>query len=285
MSLRVFTNTISLNAQRAMSVSSAKLESNLERVASGIRLQRSSDNNGAFQQTETLRGDVSTLRQGAKNLNDGISMIRTAEGALNEQINILMRLREITSQSISGTLGNTERATQNLEFSALRAEFDRIAENTEFNHQKLLDGSLASSASKPVTIQIGLDSGDDSRFNLNQDMNLTAMTSSALNFSTSSISTANDGVTALDNVNSALEKTSNIRSRVGIIMERMDFAKSNLNNSIEKIGSTIASIRDTDFAEELASLTTHQVLVQGASAMVGQANLIPQSVLTLLGDQ
>ena len=285
MSLRVFTNTISLNAQRAMSVSSAKLESNLERVASGIRLQRSSDNNGAFQQTETLRGDVSTLRQGAKNLNDGISMIRTAEGALNEQINILMRLREITSQSISGTLGNTERATQNLEFSALRAEFDRIAENTEFNHQKLLDGSLASSASKPVIIQIGLDSGDDSRFNLNQDMNLTAMTSSALNFSTSSISTANDGVTALDNVNSALEKTSNIRSRVGIIMERMDFAKSNLNNSIEKIGSTIASIRDTDFAEEFASLTTHQVLVQGASAMVGQANLIPQSVLTLLGDQ
>ena len=285
MSLRVFTNTISLNAQRAMSVSSAKLESNLERVASGIRLQRSSDNNGAFQQTETLRGDVSTLRQGAKNLNDGISMIRTAEGALNEQINILMRLREITSQSISGTLGNTERVTQNLEFSALRAEFDRIAENTEFNHQKLLDGSLASSASKPVTIQIGLDSGDDSRFNLNQDMNLTAMTSSALNFSTSSISTANDGVTALDNVNSALEKTSNIRSRVGIIMERMDFAKSNLNNSIEKIGSTIASIRDTDFAEEFASLTTHQVLVQGASAMVGQANLIPQSVLTLLGDQ
>ena len=285
MSLRVFTNTISLNAQRAMSVSSAKLESNLERVASGIRLQRSSDNNGAFQQTETLRGDVSTLRQGAKNLNDGISMIRTAEGALNEQINILMRLREITSQSISGTLGNTERATQNLEFSALRAEFDRIAENTEFNHQKLLDGSLASSASKPVTIQIGLDSGDDSCFNLNQDMNLTAMTSSALNFSTSSISTANDGVTALDNVNSALEKTSNIRSRVGIIMERMDFAKSNLNNSIEKIGSTIASIRDTDFAEEFASLTTHQVLVQGASAMVGQANLIPQSVLTLLGDQ
>ena len=284
MSLRVFTNTISLNAQRAMSVSSAKLESNLERVASGIRLQRSSDNNGAFQQTETLRGDVSTLRQGAKNLNDGISMIRTAEGALNEQINILMRLREITSQSISGTLGNTERATQNLEFSALRAEFDRIAENTEFNHQKLLDGSLASSASKPVTIQIGLDSGDDSRFNLNQDMNLTAMTSSALNFSTSSISTANDGVAALDNVNSALEKTSNIRSRVGIIMERMDFAKSNLNNSIEKIGSTIASIRDTDFAEELASLTTHQVLVQGASAMVGQANLIPQSVLTLLED-
>ena len=284
MSLRVFTNTISLNAQRAMSVSSAKLESNLERVASGIRLQRSSDNNGAFQQTETLRGDVSTLRQGAKNLNDGISMIRTAEGALNEQINILMRLRELASQSMNGTLGNTERATQNLEFSALRAEFDRIAENTEFNHQKLLDGSLASSASKPVTIQIGLDSGDDSRFNLNQDMNLTAMTSSALNFSTSSISTDKAAVTALDNVNSALEKTSNIRSRVGIIMERMDFAKSNLNNSIEKIGSTIASIRDTDFAEELASLTTHQVLVQGASAMVGQANLIPQSVLTLLED-
>jgi flagellin len=285
MSLRVFTNTISLNAQRAMSVSSAKMESTLERVASGIRLQRSSDNNGAFHQTETLRGDVSTLRQGAKNLNDGISMIRTAEGALNEQMSILMRLREITTQSMNGTNGNTERATQNLEFSALRAEFDRITENTEFNHQKLLDGSLASSASKAVTLQIGLDSGDDSRFNLNQDMNLTAMTSSALNFSTSNISTVNAAATALDDVNSALEKTSDIRGRVGIVLERMDFAKSNLNNSIEKITSTISSIRDADFAHEFANLTTHQILVQGASAMVGQANLIPQSVLTLLGEQ
>jgi flagellin len=116
-------------------------------------------------------------------------------------------------------------------------------------------------------------------------MNLTAMTSSTLNFSTSNISTVNAAATALDDVNSALEKTSDIRGRVGIVLERMDFAKSNLNNSIEKITSTISSIRDADFAHEFANLTTHQILVQGASAMVGQANLIPQSVLTLLGDQ
>jgi flagellin len=284
MALRVFTNTMSINAQRAMSISSAKMESTLERVASGIRLQRSSDDNGAFHQSETLRGDVRTLRQGAKNLNDGISMMRTAEGALNEQMSILMRLRDITNQSINGTLGDTERATLNIEFSALRAEFDRIAENTEFNHQKLLDGSLASSASNTVTIQIGLGSGEESRFNLNQDINLTSMTSSELNFSTTSISTSNAAFSALDGVDSALEKTSDIRGRAGIVMERMDFAKSNMDTSIQKIASTIATIRDADFANEVANLTTHQILVQGASAMVGQANLVPQSVLTLLGE-
>jgi flagellin len=276
---------MSINAQRAMSMSSAKLESTLERVASGIRLQRSSDDNGAFHQSETLRGDASTLRQGAKNLNDGISMIRTAEGALNEQMSILMRLRDITNQSINGTLGDTERATMNIEFSALRVEFDRIAEHTEYNHQKLLDGSLASSASNTAIIQIGLGSGDESRFNLNQELNLTTMTSSMLGFSTSTISTDKDAVSALDNVDSALEKLSDIRGRAGILLEQMDFAKSNMSNSIEKITRTIATIRDADFADEIASLTTHQILVQGASAMIGQANLIPQSVLTLLGEQ
>ena len=184
MALRIFTNLSSLNSQRAMSINNARLGSSLERIATGIRLQRSGDDIGAMSVSESLRGDVTALKQGAKNLNDGISMIQTADGALNEQSSILIRLREITTQSATGTIGDTERATAHLEFSALRAEFDRIANSTEFNGQKLLDGTLAASSSDTTVLQLGLDSSDNNRFDLNQKINLTAITSSALGFST-----------------------------------------------------------------------------------------------------
>ena len=111
MALRIFTNLSSLNSQRAMSINSARLGSSLERIATGIRLQRSGDDIGAMSVSESLRGDITALKQGAKNLNDGISMIQTADGALNEQSSILIRLREITTQSATGTIGDTERAT------------------------------------------------------------------------------------------------------------------------------------------------------------------------------
>ena len=120
MALKIFTNLSSQNSQRAMSINSARLGSALERIATGIRLQRSGDDIGAMAVSQSLRGDVTALRQGAKNLNDGISLIQTADGALNEQASILIRLREITSQSATGTIGDTERATVQLEFSALR---------------------------------------------------------------------------------------------------------------------------------------------------------------------
>ena len=168
MALKIFTNLSSQNSQRAMSINSARLGSALERIATGIRLQRSGDDIAAMSVSQSLRGDVQALRQGAKNLNDGISLIQTADGALNEQASILIRLREITSQSATGTIGDTERATVQLEFSALRAEFDRIANSTEFNGQKLLDGTLAASASDTVVLQLGVDSSEDNRFDLRQ---------------------------------------------------------------------------------------------------------------------
>ena len=156
--------------------------------------------------SQTLRGDVQALKQGAKNLDDGISLIRTADEALNEQSSILIRLREITSQSATGTIGDTERATVHLEFTALRSEFDRIANTTEFNSRKLLDGSLAASSSDTTILQLGLDSSDNNRFNLNQKINLTAVTSSALGFSTDSIATDTGALTAMANLTSAIEK-------------------------------------------------------------------------------
>ena len=285
MSLKIFTNLSSQNSQRAMSINSARLGSALERIATGIRLQRSGDDIGAMAVSESLRGDVTSLRQGAKNLNDGISLIQTADGALNEQTSILIRLREITSQSATGTIGDTERATVQLEFSALRAEFDRIANSTEFNGQKLLDGTLAASSSNSTVLQLGVDSSDSNRFDLNQKLNLTAITSSALGFSTDSIATDTGALTAMANLSTAIEKLSAIRGRVGAVQETLDYSKAAMDAHVENLTGAISTMRDADFAEEFASMTKNQILVQGAAAMIGQANLIPQSVLTLLQEQ
>ena len=285
MALRIFTNLSSLNSQRAMSINNARLGSSLERIATGIRLQRSGDDIGAMSVSESLRGDITALKQGAKNLNDGISMIQMADGALNEQSSILIRLREITAQSATGTIGNVERTSLQLEFSALRSEFDRIANTTEFNSRKLLDGSLAASSSDTTVLQLGLDSSDNNRFDLNQKINLTAVTSSALGFSTNSIATDTGAVTAMANLATAIDKLSTIRGRVGSALEGLEYSKGALDANVENLTGAISTMRDADFAEEFASMTKNQILVQGAAAMIGQANLIPQSVLTLLQEQ
>ena len=282
MALRIFTNLSSLNSQRAMQINNARLGSSLERIASGIRIHRSSDDIAAMSVSESLRGDVLALKQGARNLSDGRAMINTADGALNEQASILIRLREITSQAATGTIGDTERATLNLEFSALRSEFDRIAATTEFNDRKLLDGSLAASSSSSTILQLGVDSSDANRFNINQEMNLTAVTSSNLKFNTSNIRTEDAALGAMAKLTSAVEDLSNIRGRVGSVQERLQYAHDNLTASVENLNGAISGLRDADFAEEFAGLTRNQILVQGAAAMIGQANLIPQSVLTLL---
>jgi len=285
MALKIFTNMSSLNSQRAMQINNARLGSSLERIASGIRLQRSSDDIAAMSVSNALHGDAVALRQGAKNLADGFSLINTADGAISEQASILIRLREITSQAATGTIGDTERATVNMEFTALRTEFDRIAATSEFNGRKLLDGSLSSGSSDATVIQLGLDSSDNNRFNLNTEINLSATTSSNLGFGTNSIITETAALTAMSSLTEAIEKLSAIRGRIGAVQERLQYAKDHLNSTVENLNGAISTMRDADFAEEFAGLTRNQILVQGAAAMIGQANLIPQSVLTLLQEQ
>ena len=285
MALKIFTNMSSLNSQRAMQINNARLGSSLERIASGIRLQRSSDDIAAMSVSDALHGDAVALRQGAKNLADGFSLINTADGAVSEQMSILIRLREITSQAATVTIGDTERATVHMEFTALRSEFDRIAATAEFNSRKLLDGSLSSGSSDTTVIQLGLDSSDNNRFNLNTEINLSATTSSNLGFSTDSISTDTAALKAMSSLTTAIEKLSAIRGRIGAVQERLQYAKDHLNATVENLEGAISTMRDADFAEECAGLTRNQILVQGAAAMIGQANLIPQAVLTLLQEQ
>ena len=284
MPVRIFNNIASINAQRILGINNDRLALSVERISSGIRVNRASDDAAGLGISEALRSDIRALRQAVRNSNDGIALINVAEGALNEQSSILIRLRELASQAATGTVGSTERATIQLEFTALSNEIDRISATTQFNGQGLVDGSLAStvSSAKQVLIQVGIDSGTNSRINLNEQINLTAVTSSSLGIDSISVTGAAEALTTLDTINTAISQVTQARGQVGAVQNRLTRSVGNLSVSIENLQAAESSIRDADIAKEIADLTRNQILVQSATAMVGQANLIPQSILLLL---
>jgi len=284
MAVRIFNNIPSLNAQRILGINNGRLAQSVERISSGIRINRGSDDAAGLAISEGLRSDIRALRQAVRNANDGVSLINVTEGALNEQSGILIRLRELASQAATGTVGSTERATIQLEFTALRNELDRISQTTEFNGQKLIEGSLASAATSAnhILIQVGLDSTSHSRINLNTEVDLEAITSTGLSIHELSVTAADAALTALEQVDTAIGQITRGRGKIGAVQNRLIRTISTISIAVENLSAAESSIRDADIAEEVALLTRNQILVQAATAMVGQANLIPQSVLQLL---
>ena len=284
MPIRIFNNTASVNAQRLLSINNDRLAKSVERISSGIRINRGADDAAGLAISEGLRSDIRALRQATRNANDGMSLINVTEGALNEQSGILIRLRELASQAATGTVGSTERQTIQLEFTALRNEIDRIAQTTEFNGQKLVEGSLASSVASTshILIQVGIDNTAHSRINLNTEVNLGAMTSTGLSIHELSVTSSDGALTALEQINTSIGTLTQGRGKIGAVQNRLIRTISTLSIAIENLSAAESAIRDADIAEEVALLTRNQILVQAATAMVGQANLIPQSVLQLL---
>ena len=284
MAVRIFNNIPSLNAQRILGINNGRLAQSVERISSGIRINRGSDDAAGLAISEGLRSDIRALRQAVRNANDGVSLINVTEGALNEQSGILIRLRELSSQAATGTVGSTERATIQLEFTALRNELDRIAQTTEFNGQKLVEGSLASSVTSTshILIQVGLDASSHSRINLNTEVALEAMTSTGLSIHELSVTSADAALTALEQMNTSIGMITQGRGKIGAVQNRLIRTISTISIAVENLSAAESAIRDADIAEEVALLTRNQILVQAATAMVGQANLIPQSVLQLL---
>lgn len=281
----IFNNTLSNTAQRFLDVNSKRVGQSIERIASGIRVNRASDDIASLAVSDSLRSDIRTFRQGVRNLNDGISLINVAEGALNEQSGAIIRLKELASQGASGTIGQFERQTLQLEFSSLVAEIDRIAATTEFNGRTLLDGSLANTiqASEHSSIQIGVDSDSASRINLNVELNLSASNSTQLGLGNLSITSIEDAQAALEQIDISLTELSSTRGRAGALQNRFAKALGNLGATIESLTAADSSIRDADIAEELAQLTRNQIISEASVSMVGQTNLTGQSLLSLLG--
>ena len=285
MAVRIFNNIPSITAQRILGVNNARLALSVERISSGIRINRAADDAAGLAISEGLRSDIRALRQAVRNASDGISLMNVTEGALNEQSGILIRLRELASQAATGTVGSTERQTIQLEFTALRSELDRITATTEFNGAKLINGNLASGVAinSHTLIQIGLDNSANSRIDLNTQVNLASIDSTQLEIHNLSVTASSEALTALDKISEAIASITASRGKVGAVQNRLTRSIANLSVSVENLTAAESSIRDADIAEEVAELTRNQILVQTATAMVGQANLIPQSVLQLLG--
>ena len=284
MAIRIFNNIASTNAQRILGINNDRLAQSIERISSGIRINRGADDAAGLAISEGLRSDIRALRQATRNANDGISLINVTEGALNEQSGILIRLRELASQAATGTVGSTERATIQLEFSALRDELTRIAQTTEFNGIGLIDGNLASSVASTshTMIQIGIDNSSNSRLDLNNILALDAVTASTLGIASLSVTASAEALTALATIETAIASVTAARGKVGAVQNRLQRSVSALSISSENLQAAESSIRDADIAHEIAQLTRNQILVQTSTAMVGQSNLIPQSVLQLL---
>ena len=284
MAIRIFNNIASVNAQRILGVNNDRLSQSIERISSGMRINKGADDAAGLAISEGLRSDIRALRQATRNANDGVSLVNVTEGALNEQSSILIRLRELASQAATGTVGSTERATIQLEFSALRDELTRIAQTTQFNGIGLINGNLASSvaAASHTQIQIGIDSTANSRINLNSTLDLAAVTATSLSIHNLSVTGAAQALTALSTIDTAIATVTATRGKVGAVQNRLQRSVSSLSITSENLQAAESSIRDADIAHEIAQLTRNQILVQTSTAMVGQSNLIPQSVLQLL---
>ncbi|HBG17379.1 MAG TPA: flagellin, partial [Firmicutes bacterium] len=224
--------------------------------------------------SEKMRAQIGGMKQAIRNAQDGISMIQTAEGALNETHAILNRMRELAVQASNGTLKDDDRAKLEKEFVVLNEEITRIANDTEFNTMKLFDGNLAS-----VKFQIGANAGQMI------SGSFTAMRASDLGIDGQHISGADAtqaqaAITALD---SAIGTVSETRANLGAIQNRLEHTIANLGVTMENLAASESRIRDVDMAQEMTQFTKNQILIQSATAMLAQANMKPQAVLQLLG--
>ena len=274
MGLRVNTNITSINAQRNLATVSERLGTNFRRLSTGLRISTAADDAAGLAISERLRSQVRSLEQSKRNANDGISMVQTAEGALNEVSNILTRLRELAIQSSNGSVSNADKNTLDEEFQSLVNEIDRIGQSTEFNGIKLLDGTAST-----VTFQVGFGT------TANVDtisVTLQSARTSALTLSSLDIGSGGSTTTAITNIDSAINTVSSLRGSLGAVQNRLGSTINNLAIQVENLSAAESRIRDVDVAYETAQLTRNQILQQASIAVLGQANALPQSALRLL---
>ena len=274
MGLRVNTNIASINAQRSLSQVTGRLQRNFQRLSTGLRISTAADDAAGLAISERLRAQVRSMQQAQRNANDGISLVQVGEGALNEVSNILIRLRELAIQSANGSSSNQDRATIQEEFGSLVQEIDRIAQSTEFNGVKLLDGTAST-----VTFQIGANTlpGVDSL-----DVSLSAALSTSLGLQTVDIGSGGNAAFAIGQIDAAVNVVSQIRGRFGSVQNRLQSTIANLGVTAESLAAAESRIRDVDVAQETAELTRNNILQQASIAILAQANTQPQSALQLL---
>jgi flagellin len=281
MAVIINTNMAALNARKNLEISQNNLATSIARLSSGLRITRAADDAAGLAISENLGAQVRGLSQASRNAANGISVVATAEGALNEINNILARMRELAVQSASGDLDTSSRGNLNSEYTQLLAEIKRISDDTKFNGTTLLSGT----STAVFNFQIGINSGANNQLTVTISASDTTViggpTGTAL--SQTVISDRISAMSSLNNIDSAISTITSIRGTLGAMQNRLESIIRNLSVSIENTTAANSRIRDVDVAEETATYTKNQILVQAGVSVLAQANQQPAIALTLLG--
>ena len=276
MGIRINTNTAAINTRRNLYNSTTKFQKSMEKLSSGLRINRAADDAAGLAISEGLKSDIRALEQAGRNAADGVSMVQTAEGALDEVSNILGRMKELAEQSLNGTLSDTERGYLDAEYTEMMNEIDRISDSAEFNGIKLLDGTATGGA---VDIQVGIGTAayDSISVDLSTDTDAAGLTLVA------GVDTAANAATAMGQIDAAIETVSSTRSDFGAIQNRLESSIRNINNTAENLSAANSRIRDVDVASETSKMTSYQILQQAGVSVLAQANMTSGLALSLLG--
>ncbi len=270
MGLRINQNIEALNAYRNLSVTSGQMSKSLEKLSSGYRINRASDDAAGLSISEGLRAQVGGLKQAVSNAQDGISVAQTAEGALTEVHSILQRMRDLSVQAANtGSLDANATAAAQSEFTALNSELDNISNTTKFGSQNLLDGKFSG------TFQIGANAGES--------VTVAIPASDSATLGTDKLDLTKDASAAITALDTAIQSVSTNRAALGATQNQFEHTINNLNVAVENVSASESRIRDTDMAAEMVKFTRSQILSQAGTAMLAQANQAPQGILKLLG--
>jgi flagellin len=277
MGLRINTNVVSLAAQRALSISNAEKQDSLQKLSSGTRIVRAADDAAGLAISEKMKAQIRGVKQAERNAGDGISMVQTAEGGLTEIGNILVRLRELSMQSASDTVNDVERGFTNLEYQNLKQEIERISQVTEFNGNKLLNGTGGD-----YDFQVGVHNDPFQDRITFQTSNLAAGVSD-LGVAEVDISSKQGAQVSLAVLDDAIEQVSGQRAELGAKQNRLSSTVNNLQLNAENLSAANSRIRDTDYAQETARNTQLNILTNAGASVLAQTNAQGSAALKLIG--
>jgi flagellin len=275
------TNISALGAQNAMKVNARNMSATMEQLSTGRRINSAKDDAAGLAIGQNMTAQVRGLDQAVRNLNDGVNLLQTAEGALNETTNMLQRMRELAVQAASGTYSTTQRGYLQTEFLALNSQIDKIASETTWNGYTVLTGTTGGTTAGTYSFQSGQTSGQTI------DVAIGGMTISALGLTATAstgiaLSSAASASAAIATIDSAINTVNSQRATIGASINRMTYAVDNITNISSNISASRSTIMDTDYAAASTALSKNQIIQQAATAMLAQANQQPQSVLSLL---
>jgi flagellin len=249
-------NIAALNTHRNMGLNTAATSKNMEKLSSGLRINRAADDAAGLSISEKMRGQIRGLEQAQRNVQDGISFAQTAEGAMNEVSSMLTRMKELNVQKLNGTYSTSDKSNMNMELNALGSQINAIMSNTTFNGIKIKSNVKVQADDKAFTITV------------------------------SGVATAGftglNNTTTLTNVSTAIEKVATQRAKLGAVQNRLEYTSNNLGTTVENLTASESRIRDTDMAKEMVALSKNNILLQASQSMLSQANSAPQGVLSLL---